>query len=338
MHSIHGARPCQAGRSPFVRHNIFRACAVAGLLATVAATAQASCGSAFCSLNTDWGAATTGLTEGSTLDVRYENIRQDQPQAGSRKVGVGEIPHHHDEVHTFNQNLVATYSQTWASGWGVSATLPLVDRDHLHVHNHHGEQLSERWTFREVGDARVTGRYQQFLQGSDAAPRMAGFFFGLKLPTGRTNLANDEGEVAERSLQPGSGTTDLILGAIYHQQIAASGTAWFSQLQVQQPLNSHDEFRPGTQLAFDLGYAHPFTERFSGLLQLNTLVKGRDSGAQAEPEDSGGQYVFLSPGVSYKIGEMFRAYAYYQQPLYQYVNGVQLTARRAVVVGVSTRF
>jgi hypothetical protein len=35
---------------------------------------------------------------------------------------------------------------------------------------------------------------------------------------------------------------------------------------------------------------------------------------------------------------LFRLYGYYQHPLYQYVNGVQLTARRAVVVGVSTRF
>jgi hypothetical protein len=307
-------------------------------LAASAGAAQASCGSAFCSINTDWGSGTMGLAEGSTLDVRYENIRQDQPRAGSRNVSVGEIAHHHDEVHTFNQNLVATYSQTWASGWGISATAPFVDRDHLHIHNHQGGQIPEQWNFREVGDVRLTGRYQRFLEGSDAAPRMAGFFLGLKLPTGRTNLANDAGDVAERSLQPGTGTTDLIAGAIYHQQIAASGAAWFGQLQLQQPLNSHNDFQPGAQLALDAGYAHPFTQRFSGLLQLNTVVKRRDRGAQAEPADSGGRFVFLSPGLSYKLGEVFRLYAYYQHPLYQYVNGVQLTARRAVVVGLSTRF
>lgn len=338
MHSIHegGALPAVSPsplRNPFVR-----ALLAAGVFAATAGAAQASCGSAFCSINTDWGAGTTGLTEGSTLDVRYENIRQDQPRAGSRKIAVGEIPHHHDEVHTFNQNLVATYSHTWASGWGLSATLPFVDRDHLHVHNHHGAQLAEQWNFRELGDVRLTGRYQRYLEGSDAAPRMAGVVFGLKLPTGRTNLANGAGSVAERSLQPGSGTTDLILGAIYHQQVAASGAAWFGQVQWQQPLNSHADFRPGGQLALDVGYAHPFTDRFSGLVQLNTVVKRRDSGSEAEPADSGSRSVFLSPGVSYKVGEMFRVYGYYQQPLYQYVNGVQLTAHRAVVVGVSTRF
>ena len=140
------------------------------------------------------------------------------------------------------------------------------------------------------------------------------------------------------SLQPGSGTTDLLLGAIYHQQLTASGAAWFAQAQLQQPLNSHDDFRPGAQLALDLGYAHPLTERLSGLVQLNAVAKRRDHGAQAEPTLSGSRSVLLSPGLSYKVGESLRVYAYYQQPLHQHVRGVQLTADNAVVLGVSTRF
>jgi hypothetical protein len=339
VHPTHEARACKALATSFLRHTKLAAvAALTSVLAVLAGPAQASCGSAFCSINTDWGAGTTGLTEGSTLDVRYEDIRQDRPRAGSRKVAVGEIPHDHDEVHTFNRNLVATYSHTWASGWGVSATLPFVDRDHLHIANDDGPPTPEQWKFRELGDARVVGRYERSLEGSDAAPRMISAFVGLKLPTGRTDVANSQGQVAERGLQPGTGTTDLIVGALYHQQLAASGTAWFAQAQLQHPLNSHDEFRPGAQLAMDLGYAYPFTQRFSGLVQLNAVWKGHDGGAQAEPENSGSHSVFLSPGLSYKLGERFRVYGYYQQPLYQYVNGVQLTASRAIVVGVSTRF
>jgi len=336
VQQIHGAVPRMAGPFPPLVPAL-RVLAAAGLLAACALPAQASCGSAFCSINTDWGAGTTGLTEGSTLDVRYEHIRQDQPRSGSRKVAVGEIPQHHDEVRTVNRNLVATYSHTFASGWGVSATLPLVDRDHLHVHNHRGAQIPERWEFRELGDVRLTGRYQWYLPSSDEAPRMAGLFAGLKLPTGKTDVSS-AGAVAERSLQPGSGTTDLLLGAIYHQQLTGSGAAWFAQAQLQQPLNSHDDFRPGAQLALDLGYAHPLTDRLSGLVQLNAVAKRRDRGAQAEPTLSGSRSLFLSPGLSYKVGESLRVYAYYQHPLHQHVRGVQLTADNAVVLGVSTRF
>jgi len=338
VHHIHGAAARLPAPISFLRHPLPVALAAAALLAAFAGPAEASCGSAFCSINTDWGAGTTGLTEGSTLDLRYENIRQDQPRAGSRRVAVGEIPHHHDEVRTLNNNLVATYSQTWASGWGLSATLPFARRDHLHIHNHHGAQIPEQWNFREVGDVRLVGRYQRSLEGSDVAPRTAGVFFGLKLPTGRIDLANSDGDTAERSLQAGTGTTDLIAGAIYHQQLAATGAAWFAQVQLQRPLNSRDGFRPGAQFALDVGYAQPFSERLSGLVQLNAVVKGRDRGSEAEPDDSGSRSLFLSPGVSYKVGEALRLYAYYQQPLYQHVNGVQLTANRAVVLGVSTRF
>lgn len=337
MHHVHGAAALPAAPIPFTLPALLRTLAVGGI-AVLAGQAQASCGSAFCSINTDWGAGTVGLNEGSTLDVRYERIRQDQPRTGSRRIGVGEIRRHHDEVRTLNQNLVASFSHTFASGWGVSVTAPFVERDHLHLHNHRGAVLPEEWSFRKFGDVRVTGRYQTFLPGPDTAPRIAGAFLGLKLPTGKTDVANAGGDQAERTLQPGTGTTDLIAGAIYHQQIAGSNAAWFAQVQTQLPLNKHDDFRPGAQVALDLGYAHPLTQRLSGLIQLNAAAKRRDRGANAEPADSGGHSVFLSPGLSYKLGESWNLYGYYQHPLYQHVNGVQLTARKAVVLGVSTRF
>ena len=338
MHRIQAASAVAAARSSCPLSMAARVLAAAGLSVAFAGAAHASCGSAFCSINTDWGAGTTGLNEGSTLDLRYERIRQDQPRSGSRRVSVGEIPQHHDEVRTLNQNLVASFSHTFASGWGVSVTAPLVDREHLHLHNHRGAVVPEEWSFREFGDLRVVGRYQTFLPGTDAAPRIAGAFLGLKLPTGKTTVGNSAGVEAERTLQPGTGTTDLIAGAIYHQQLAGSGAAWFAQVQVQAPLNEHDSFRPGAQLAVDLGYAHPVTQRLSGLIQLNAVARKRDRGANAESQSSGSRSLFLSPGLSYKVGESWNVYGYYQVPLYQHVNGVQLTAKRATVVGISTRF
>ena len=336
MHSHPGAAARSARRATSIVPSAFRLLAVAALAS--AGSAHASCGSAFCSINTDWTSEATGLVEGSVFDLRYEHIRQDQPRAGSRRVAVGEIRHHHDEVSTLNRNLIGTFSHNFGAGWGVSVSAPLVDRDHLHIHHHGGGDVPERWNFRELGDLRITGRYQQALPGSDEAPRAGGLVLGLKLPTGRTNVANADGDVAERSLQPGTGTTDLILGAVFHQQLPASGASWFAQVQWQRALNSHDDFRPGAQLAADIGYAHPLGDKVDGIVQLNLLAKRRDRGTEAEPEDSGGHSVFLSPGLSYQLGESLRVYGFVQQPLYQYVNGVQLTAKRAFVVGVSTRF
>jgi hypothetical protein len=318
---------------------LFRVLSLAPLaLAVLHTPAQASCGSAFCSVNSDWASETLGVGEGSVLDLRYENILQDQPRSGSRRVGVGEIPGHHDEVRTRNQNLLASYSRSFASGWGFTATVPLVDREHLHIHNHRGVPLREEWNFRELGDVRLVGRYQAAVGEQENGARSAGVLFGVKLPTGRTGIANGAGDVAERSLQPGTGTTDAILGAFYHQQLPQHASSWFAQAQYQHPLNSHANFAPGGQLSVDIGAAHRFGDKLSGLLQLNAVVKQRDRGAQAEPADSGSRSVFLSPGIGYDVSDALRVYAFYQQPLYQYVNGVQLTARRAVTVGLARRF
>jgi hypothetical protein len=328
--------PCTAAAMPAAP--LSRALAIAAVSLGFAGGAHASCGSAFCSINTDWTSDAVGLAEGRVLDLRYEYIRQDQPRTGRRRIAVGAIPHHHDEVSTTNQNLLVNYGQSFASGWGYSLVLPLVDREHRHVHNHGGGQIPEQWSFREVGDLRVTGRYQQPLGAQGQGARTAGVVFGLKLPTGRTGVGNDAGDVAERSLQPGSGTTDAILGGFLHQQLPDGVSSWFAQAQVQTPLHQHDGFAPGGQLTADLGYARRLGDRFALLLQLNAVAKQRDRGTNAEPQDSGSRSLFLSPGVSWQLGEAVRVYAFFQQPLYQHVHGVQLTARRAVTVGLASRF
>jgi hypothetical protein len=298
---------------------------------------QASCGSAFCTVNSDWTSETAIVEPGGTLDLRYEYINQDQPRTGTRNVGVGEIPMHHDEVSTSNRNYLLSYSYTFDSNWGVSVVVPFVSRNHFHIHNHQGEKVPERWTFDELGDVRLVGRYQ--VPGGDPlAPTTTGVLFGVKLPTGRTTIANDDGDVAERSLQPGSGTTDGIVGAYFHQRLPAIDSTWFAQVQYQAALNSHDEFKPGERVNVDFGFRKGLTENLGAMVQLNALWKGRDKGEQAEPEDSGGRFVSLSPGLSYGITQRLQVYAFVQLPIYQNVNGVQLTAKRAYVAGVSGRF
>ena len=68
------------------------------------------------------------------------------------------------------------------------------------------------------------------------------------------------------------------------------------------------------------------------------LHKSRDKGSDAEPADSGGKFLFVSPGLSFVLNKSAPIYGFAQLPLYQYVNGVQLTAGWAAVIGVSMRF
>jgi len=304
------------------------------------AQAFASCGSAFCSVNTGWDVHGGVAEPGASVDLRYEHIDQDQPRSGSRKVGVGQVPRHHDEVETRNRNLLGSFDYVFNADWGLNVSAPLVDREHLHIHNHRGEKLPEAWNFTSLGDTRVLGRYR--LSSTEARDThetgTAGISFGLKLPTGRIDERNADGDLAERTLQPGTGSTDALLGAYLVRLLPVKDLSWFAQAQVQLPMNSRDGYKPGKRLAMDAGLRYDAGSRLSLLLQANLLVRAKDSGVNAEPDDSGGRALFLSPGVSFGATRDLRIYGFLQLPLYQYVNGVQLTADRAAVVGVSARF
>jgi hypothetical protein len=322
-----------------MRTTIMLLAASTGLAALTPSPTQAACGSAFCTVNTDWNVQGVYVEPGARAELRYEYLNQDQPRAGSKSVEVGEIPAHHDEVSTLNQALFATFDYNWASGWGVSAIIPVIKREHEHIHNHQGVPIPEEWDFTGLGDIRVAGRYQFKIGAADPAKaQTVGLLFGLKLPTGDTDVTNDDGDPAERSLQPGTGTTDPFAGAYYQIQLPARGLSFFAQGAYAAPLDSYHEYKPGDRLTVDLGMRYEATPHLALLLQFNGLWRGRDSGAQAEPEDSGGQYFFISPGLSVLVTPKVQLFALVQLPIYQYVNGVQLTASWGATAGVGVRF
>lgn len=301
--------------------------------------ASASCGSAFCVINTDWSSQGSWVEPGMRLDLRFETIELDKPQSGSDRVAVGQIPRHHDEVETKNRNWVANLEWNLDPTWGLALSIPYVDREHVHVHNHHGEQLLETWHFRDLGDARITARHEVFAsRDSPERQDSAGFTFGVKLPTGKHDIANADGDLAESTLQPGTGTTDLLLGGYWHGAAPLRDVSWFARAQAVIPASSRDDFKPGRQLLLDAGGRYALGRDVGILLQLNYIAKGRDSGAQAEPEDSGLRQLWLSPGISWNLGRNAQLYAFAQFPLYQHVNGVQLTADWSALAGVSLRF
>ena len=307
-------------------------------LCAAALDASASCGSAFCLVNTDWSAQGAWTEGGGRFDLRYESIEQDQPRAGTHNVAVGEIPAHHDEVSTRNKNLVASIDWNLTPLWALSVSLPYVDRQHLHIHNHQGEKLEERWSFRDLGDARVQARYIVGQSGAPEAPTQTGITFGVKLPTGKHDVANDQGEAAERTLQPGTGTTDALLGMYWHTSRPLTGWSYFARASAVVPMSSRDEFKPGPQVLADLGARYAINSQVGVMVQANAVWKGQDKGDNAEPEDSGQRALFVSPGVSWNVSKAAQVYAFVQVPVYQWVRGVQLTADWSAVAGVSLRF
>ena len=298
--------------------------------------ANASCGSAFCSLSTDWDIQGVASKPGVRLDIRAEFIDLDQLRSGTHKTAPAGEVNEHDEVRTINRNLLATLDWNINADWGVTFKVPFVSRAHTHIFNKDDgfggtDPENESWNFSGIGDVRALTRYR-FYKDEHAN---AGVRFGLKLPTGSIHKRNGE-EEAERTLQPGSGSVDSLLGAYYNHHDGNIG--WFAQGMWQQTISNRDNFKPGRKLSADVGLSYNATPSFTLMLQANFQHQSRDSGANAEPADSGSRTVSISPGLSYRLTQSTQVYGFVQKPIYQYMNGAQLTPDWSAALGFNTAF
>ena len=64
-----------------------------------------------------------------------------------------------------------------------------------------------------LGDAMVLVKYRFYRRDSPRGTSQAAVTFGPKIPTGRTDIAGPNGKPLPAGLQPGSGSTDLLLAA-----------------------------------------------------------------------------------------------------------------------------
>lgn len=312
---------------------------VVGLAASLAGAAHASCGSAFCTLMTDRYAQGSGDPHlGWSADLRIEQLTQERLRSGTSTINAAEVTGEEAiERHTKNLNVVTTLGYGFDADWSLSLRVPLTRRDHLHdlVDEDTGQLgATEQWRFTRLGDVQLIARRQMAAAGE---PLSWALFGGLKLPTGSVKVTNAEGSRAERALQPGSGTTDAVLGIAGRRSVGLSD-ALFGQASVSQALDSHEQFKPGRRLELSAGWSHAYSAGVGAVLQLNLRHRGHDSGAQSEPDNSGSTALDLSPGLTLAAGPTATLYGYVQVPVYQKVTGIQLVPRAVFVAGYTRDF
>jgi hypothetical protein len=166
---------------------------------------------------------------------------------------------------------------------------------------------------------------------------------GLTLPTGpfhrRFSSGPEAGELIDRGLQPGSGTVQAMLGA-YHYRRLGSEVALIAQGQVHFALTTREAFRPGTfgEASLSLQWLGLGRGRVIPEIQLNTRITARDSGGASDRDNSGGEQLYLAPGMTVKLAPTLAIYANIQVPLYQRANGYQLVPRVIGSTGLQVRF
>jgi hypothetical protein len=313
---------------------IFSAAVAASLLIVPRAHACSACG---CTINSDWASQGLAASGGWRFDMRYDFFEQDQLRSGTDKISRSNFSFPADtEVQKYTINRNATFALDYSPNkdWGINVSLPWYDRGHATIAQ--GDTAISTSQDTGIGDVRVMARYSGF-----AAQRSSGVMFGIKLPTGnssdRFESGPQQGEVVDRGLQLGSGTTDALLG-VYNFGALAPNWGYFAQALLQVPLDSHDGFKPGAGVNANLGLRYTASETLVPQLQVNARVEKRERGINADVENSGATLVYLSPGLTWNITRRFSAFGFVQVPIYQRVNGLQLEATQFASVGLHYHF
>jgi hypothetical protein len=306
-----------------------------GMALQQAALACSSCG---CSLNSDWASQGYTVSSGWSVDLKSNYYGQSQLRRGSSSVDRGGITLPADQeiqLKTINRELLLGIDYSPSREWGVNLLLPYYDRPHSTTME--GETDVTTSHSRGLGDVRILARYQGF------SPDLSwGVQVGLKLPTGRSDDVFDNGpaagEIIDRGLQLGTGTTDLLVGAYKFGNLGAY-LDYFVHGLLQQPLNSHREFKPGSGVTLSVGLRYKTrTDALVPQLQVNVRAEARESGANADVDNSGATRVYLSPGVTFKVTDQLNGFVFVQVPVYQHVNGLQIEPRALSTVGLRYRF
>lgn len=308
---------------------------LAALLLCVLAPDAWACSTCGCTLNTDLGNQGVEGGKGWRLEFRYDLVDQTELREGSSGVVVPLPAAEEVEQRTRNAYYDFGLDYGFNRAWGVNLQLPFVGRLHS-TYDTGDSALSKSDYTHDLGDVKLTGRYTGF------SPDMSsGLLVGLKLPTGATDerfsSGPDAGMRLDPTLQPGSGTTDLLLGGYHFDELAAS-LGDFAQFAYQHALDEHRGYAPGDSVNLNAGVRWYWNYFFTGQLQLNYQVRARDRGMSADAADTGGRVLYLSPGVTFAARSGWHAFAFLQVPVYRYVNGLQLTPRYIFSVGASYSF
>lgn len=267
------------------------------------------------------------------LYVDYQYLNQNRNWQETSKADSSK--NHHLKIITKTANI--GWQKSFNENYGLRVNLPIIDRAMTNQHHNEQEVISNR----NIGDLKLSAYF------NGIEPDLSsGIIIGIKLPTGDYR---DKNFIA--SSQIGTATTDIVIGGykIFHPLVNKNFSI-INQINFQQPILIHSNYRPGKELAFSTAVAYNFNKKdfgnyqfsnyvnsISPLLQLNAITKTRDAGANASKKNTGYEQIFISPALEIAISK-FKIYNEIQLPIYREVNGMQLVANYLYRTLISYQF
>ena len=309
-------------------------------------------------------------TTGWLVSLQYDYINQSQLRSGSSPIAASQVAAINDaggnqEVENGTVNRYTTLGLMYApsADWNFKLMLPYIDRSHS-TYGASTNPLTptdlSAGTVTGLGDMKFITSYQGFLPTHNLGVQL-----GVKLPTGAYGGPNAAGtgtvgrnpvafssgpnsqqaspsNLIDTSLQAGTGSTDLIVGAYYYQPVSQNFDAFVNgqfQAAVSEKLNQAGaDYRPGNTGTVSFGIRYEANPLFVPQIQANISRKSSDQGALADTTDTAGTVAYLSPGLTAAVNEHTHVYAFVQLPVFSRLQGYQLFPHWTASVGLSHAF
>jgi phenylpropionate dioxygenase-like ring-hydroxylating dioxygenase large terminal subunit len=233
-----------------------------------------------------------------TVDVRYDYVDQNRRNNDA-----------HAHFLAVHRNVTTTL-ETNLGGQVWSLAIPRIDRT-ITTNSTAPGAVNTGQDINGLGDVALSTRFKW----SDYT-----VIAGVKLPTGADDLTLN---VSRRYLQPGTGSTDLML-ALRREYSADADHPWFFwQVGAQGAVAYDAHFRPGTTLTGTLGARYDWTESLKFSLQTTAIRQFRDKNtmnaagftAYREDLESAAFSTHIATGLTYQLGAKTSAYLFYSTPL-----------------------
>lgn len=269
--------------------------------------------------------ATTRDGVGVNLSTRYSE--RSELQSGTSKV----VNPGNEKTQSQHTTLLLDYRITD----GLTGILVVPYVNNTSSYDSPSGRISQ--TTKGLGDVAVYGKYS--LYKIDEAHEFLGLA-GLKLPTASINKGDASG-VFPITQQAGSGSRDFIIGG------AVSWGTLYGDLSYK--VNSKAEtYQFGNFLALNAGvnYVIPSKKQFSLVGEINAESAARDKSdlagpgvlANGEVRDTGSDRIYFTLGTQWRPAKDWSLDFKAQVPVYQSIQGTQLTPKTNYNFGISYHF
>src|SRR5262249_30359849 len=139
----------------------------------------------------------------------------------------------------------------------------------------------------------------------------------FKLPTGAYRLLDSEGDINEPTIQPGTGSYDLLAALHYAHHPFPSPFEWFVSGAYRFNRENDLRYRIGDEIIVSVGVDHGSGGKLQWSTQINARRAARDEFFGDDVPSTGSTYVDLTPGLEITSDGGTRLYGYVQVPVYQ---------------------